>query len=367
MKNFIVSQCGTSIITNSTKSREDRELVINNSNLRNLDDLDISTKNSLLRIIEPIKADIKSKEVKDIKELSAELHGIAKFYEDNFRNRSQDVHYLVCTDTWLGKQTVEIVSQWLSQWNLTIIPYSPRDLQTSDLDSFEIALSDMTKSLYNIIPEYKQKGYQIVFNLTGGFKCVNGFLQTLAMFLADKSVYIFQSSTNLLTIPRLSIRLSYKDTIKDNLKLFRRISLGLNVEHSTLKDIPEMMLIDLDEEVTLSAWGEMAWNETKAEIYCDRLYDSPSGKIVYGNKFANIDLPKDRTKLINERIDQLARFLEDEKNPNPKSLNFKKLEGNPHPPSTHEFYAWSDADAKRVFGHYEENIFVIDKLDKHLP
>ena len=52
---------------------------------------------------------------------------------------------------------------------------------------------------------------------------------------------------------------------------------------------------------------------------------------------------------------------------NVSSLDLKALRGNPRPPSTHEIDAWSDGDAKRIFGHFEGgNHFVLDKLDSGL-
>ena len=33
---------------------------------------------------------------------------------------------------------------------------------------------------------------------------------------------------------------------------------------------------------------------------------------------------------------------------------------------THEMDAWADQDAKRIFGHFEEGCFVLDRLAKAL-
>ncbi|MCD8479074.1 MAG: hypothetical protein LRZ88_01835 [Candidatus Cloacimonetes bacterium] len=50
-----------------------------------------------------------------------------------------------------------------------------------------------------------------------------------------------------------------------------------------------------------------------------------------------------------------------------KSLSFKKISDNAVAGSTHEFYAWSDDGAKRVFCHYNEaNVLILDELDNHL-
>jgi hypothetical protein len=50
-------------------------------------------------------------------------------------------------------------------------------------------------------------------------------------------------------------------------------------------------------------------------------------------------LPPDRLRLVGERIDDLARHLELSRSDRLRSLYFKKLEGNPCPPSTHELDA----------------------------
>ena len=62
-------------------------------------------------------------------------------------------------------------------------------------------------------------------------------------------------------------------------------------------------------------------------------------------------------------LDDLARYLETGQDQ--RSFDFKPLKGVPLPP-THEMDAWADQDAKRIFGHYEGQVFVLDRLDKAL-
>jgi hypothetical protein len=99
------------------------------------------------------------------------------------------------------------------------------------------------------------------------------------------------------------------------------------------------------------------------------LLDSISTRLRFGKDFRksfdSYGCSADRYLILNEKIDQLARFIE--KGVNPNSLNFKKLAGNPVPPSTHEIYAWSDSGAHRLFGRYEDEVFIIEKFGKHLP
>jgi hypothetical protein len=133
------------------------------------------------------------------------------------------------------------------------------------------------------------------------------------------------------------------------------------------RDIPETLLCQVGDEVVLSAWGKLLWNRCKDEYYSEELLEPLSPKIRYSETFKRTfaSLPPDRKRIVNERLDQLSHYLDTNQN-NPDSLNFKALKGNPRPPSTHECNAWSDLDAQRIFGHFEHETFVIDRLDKGL-
>jgi hypothetical protein len=51
----------------------------------------------------------------------------------------------------------------------------------------------------------------VVFNLTGGFKSLNGYLQTVAMISADRCAFLFEGAPELMEIPRLPVRLAEID------------------------------------------------------------------------------------------------------------------------------------------------------------
>jgi hypothetical protein len=96
------------------------------------------------------------------------------------------------------------------------------------------------------------------------------------------------------------------------------------------------------------------------------LLATPSKKIRYGDKFERSlsSLDASRIKQVNERIDDLARFAET--GANLARFNFRDLKGNGYTGSTHEINAWADQDAKRIFCHYEQDVIVLDALDKAL-
>lgn len=365
MKKLILSPCGTSLLTNKS-SEEERLLINKHANTKEIEN--IKEQSLLQKRIQTVKERLLECSLEEAKKLSAELNGIINIYDSIIpKDESQDYHILLCTDTWLGEQTANLVKLWLDKYNIVTEIRKQQDLQTNNLESFKIALTDLVKWCDDIIKSYKESQYHVIFNLTGGFKSVQGFLQTLAIFYADESVYIFETGNELLRIPRLPIKMAELDFVRQNLNVFRRFSLGLPNESSrTYKNIPETLLLEIDGEKTLSAWGEIVWQSVKKEIYEECVYEPPIEKIIFSQKFRKSveNLDKTRLVMVNQKIDQLCKYLYT--NQDLRSLDYKEIEGNPKPPSTHEIDAWSDQDAKRIFFHYKDNKIILDELGKKL-
>ena len=261
---------------------------------------------------------------------------------------------------WLQKQGIKNVQVWDDIGGL----------RTDSLENFHCAVSELIRRLHETLPGYRDNGFRIIFNLTGGFKNIQGVLQTLSQFYADEAVYIFERSEELLRIPRLPLVLEdILSSIKKNLTVWRRLALNLPVKPEACASIPDAFLLRVGEEVTLSPWGELIWQQYKKEIYKEKFWEPPSECITFSEEFAKDvkDLPADRVYEINKRMDELAQHLEQEGHPNPASLNCHPLEGKAVPGCTHEIYAWSDRDARRIFGIcYGHKRFEIKKLGKHL-
>lgn len=363
--NFILSPCGTSLLTNGASS-EERELLNRYSNSKSKEEIGNDAE-KLQQILFQRKKMLDKSDQKMIGKMSAELNAILKIYQGNLSDGSRDHHVLLCTDTWLGEQAAEMAGGWMRCKGLTVDIWRQRDLQTADISSFQMALAEIVKWCEETLPGWRQANYQIVFNLTGGFKSVQGFLQTLAMFYADESVYVFESSKELLKIPRLPIQIDNEATLEKFVTAFRRLAMNLRVTEADVERIPETMLMIVDGQPGLSPWGEIVWRRSKEALYRKDIHPSPSDWIVYGVNFTKsiAGISHDRIGEINKKIDDLAVSLENGHQLN--SLDLKKLKGNPRPGSTHELDAWSDQDAKRIYGHYDaENRFVLDSLDKAL-
>ena len=265
-----------------------------------------------------------------------------------------------------------MVAQWLNLHQLQAqkVEEIP-DLATGDREAFRWAMTELISWCDGTLSGYRKDGWHVVFNLTGGFKSVNGFLQAVGMFYAHESVYIFQSSSQLLRIPQLPIALDKEGTVGKHLQAFRKLAIWQCLSASECEGVPETLLIQLDESVELSEWGKLVWLQSKPQYYEQELLPPLSDRLVYSEPFMRTanELPRERLAIVNERLDQLSRCLDDHGSNseyNLKSLDFKPLKGKPFPDSTHECDAWSDQDAKRLYGHYESNgQFMIDRLGKH--
>jgi len=360
---LLVSTCGTSIFTNGA-STEDRAWLAEIANKKKLDDKE-STR--LQGIVDARKESILQADEEKRHQLSAELNGIAAV--QNRWKASRVEHYLIHSDTVVGKASAEIVQNSIKQSSVqnNAQLLSTGGLCTDDALSFRTAMSDLTSPLINMLPGYREKGYRVIFNLTGGFKSVNAYLQAVGMLYADHCVFLFEGASDLMEIPRLPIELKETDTLRKFLVLFRKMAVGYPVLEQEVSTIPETLLLIVDGQATPSVWGDIIWQRDQKQLLGEKLFEPLSPKIQLSDSFRKsvAALAPERQFQVNEALDELSAYL-DQGRSILKSRAFKALEGNPCPPSTHELYLWSDGNASRAFGHYQGSIFVVDSMNAHL-
>lgn len=366
MPNLIISTCGTSVFT-AKASNEQRDLLNRYANKIKESDIAPDHLQALKTRIEFCLAQLEAeKSIDQLAVLSAEISGLRGFYGGNIMGN--DHHILLATDTWLGEQSAKAIEAVLRRRGQSTEIKRQTDLRTNDLPAYRSALSELVKWAYDTLPGYKNSGYKIIFNLTGGFKAVQGFMQTLGMLHADECVYVFERSNELIRLPRLPIQMNARPDIEKNLVAFRRMAeMQIDIPTAQAQDIPEAFLMTVDDQTGLSEWGAMAWLETKNALYEEKLQPSPSEKLCWGDSFERsvLGLETKRLREVNAKIDTLARYLET--NQMLLGLDFKPVRGNTMPGITHEMDAWHDGDAKRLYGHYDnDGIFTIDRLDKAL-
>ncbi len=366
---IVVSTTGTSILTHGC-NQQTRALLTETANLSEDELKELGKLEEVeARVLEQSKK-LLDAGIDEARKMSAELNGLGALgVLDCGPSGSKTTHYLIHTDTYQGKRVAQVLSEWLRA-KVKSHAQCPEfnGLSTRSLQDFQATMADLAEWASEVLQPSRAKGVKVTFNLTGGFKSVNGFLQSLATFYADETVYLFESSPELLRIPRLPLALASNESFAAHLSVYRQLSLFGELPIGSCQGIPESMLLMLDDKASLSAWGEMLWKEAKPGFYEERLLAPLSAKIQLSQSFEKSvqDLPPDRRRLINERLDDLANYLESNRKAMPSSLNLQKLVGKPVAGSTHEFYAWSDQDARRGFGHFRGETFVVDQLGKHL-
>lgn len=362
-RDLILSTCGTSLLTNAAREPERRQQLVRLSNLKHREEVPDCDRPWAEELLARVQEELLAGDLVVVSKMSAELNALIRFYGGK-ASADRSHHILLCTDTWLGEATARIIEAWFKKQGASVNVIRQRDLQTADLEAFQLALSELVRWSEETLPGYRERGYRIIFNLTGGFKSVQGFLQTIAMFYADEVIYLFQEANDLMRIPRLPIKLTANDTVRQHLQVFRRLGASLGVAHTD--GVPETLLMTVAGQTALSPWGNLVWEQSRKEIYRGRLWPSPSLKIRFGETFQESlrDLDSDWMALINQKIDHLAQYLET--NLDRRSLDLKQLKGDPELPSTHELDAGPDQGAKRIFGHYEGDQFVLDKLGNRL-
>lgn len=365
---LIVSTCGTSALTNI--AGEERTLVTKYANARTAEDIPETVRKRLQSVIDAMQRRLTAAKPDELSNLSAELNGLLWLNMGQL-DASRDNHWLIATDTWLGKSTADAISKVLERYDQIVEVKPISDLRTDSLDEFHIAMTDLASLCAEEVRGWREGGWKIIFNLTGGFKSVQGFMQTLGMLYADETVYVFERTNELLCIPRLPIRMDIEDVLRGNeeaLRAFQRMAIELPVTEDETRGLPGTLLIKIDGEVALSVWGKIVWDNSKYKLLGKSLLPPITTNLRYAPGFEKTvkqyQQETDRMYKINERLMDLARHLED-KQYNPKRLDFKQLKGK-HDPWTHECDAWADKDARRIFGHFEGDTFVVDDLQKGL-
>jgi putative CRISPR-associated protein (TIGR02619 family) len=363
---LIISTCGTSLLTNYAA---DTAPVLRKTATSAETDLDAAQRRQLDEHIAGCRARLLAAEAHAAANLSAELRALFMNGDLGPDRRGRDHHVLISNDTFQGRRVTEILRKWLEQQHFAVEQVDIAGLAPNRYQDFRVALGDLARVTMELIERHRKTGRRIIFNLNGGFKAVQGFMQTLGCHCADECIYVFESGREIMRVPRLPLVLDPDGVVGRFLPQFRAMAAGQPLASEQTAGIPETLLFELDGNSILSEWGEIVWHNARDRYYGKQLLPAPDSGIAYSKRFAGEAerLPADRLVQLNRQIDALAAHLH-RKAWNPKSLSFKPLQGNPIKGSTHEFYAWSDGNAARVFGHYEarDGCFQVDRLGPHL-
>jgi len=276
MRQVIISTIGTSLLTNQI-NRANPDEKDWYSRLRDTANLnEEKTPEDVKQIITILKqrADeqLLGAKISQIRRASAELNGIYGIYQDNLSQGKEDINFLVATDTAQGKTTAKIVEDFLRKQGLNnSSTFAPSVLSTASPEAFSMGIDSLIVWLQNTIPQLKRDQYKIYFNLVGSFKSLQGYLNTIGMFYADEIIYIFEGEkSDLITIPRLPIAVDIS-LIKPYARQLALLDAGAGLSASETVGIPEAMVAEVDEKMTLSTWGQLIWNQCKDDLLSEDL------------------------------------------------------------------------------------------------
>ena len=292
---FVVSTIGTSILTNqidrTNPSETEWGTLLRDSANDKADTLPEETKEIIEELADRALGELLRGDTEINRRISAELNGIYGIYGGWLPRNSPDQHYLICTDTAQGQKTGELIKEFLEMQGLTVFIYTPEDLSTKDTAAFATGVNNLIPWLESNAPGYRNSGYRVIFNLVGGFKSLQGYMNTFGAFYADEIIYIFESPTSdLITIPRLPIQMDTSMIEKHRMEL-ALMEAGKEYTRRELIDIPETLLDFHTTYVKLSTWGKLVWIRSKETILAKELFSFPL--LDYENTFQD-DFDKEK-------------------------------------------------------------------------
>ncbi len=318
MRRVIISTVGTSLLTNQIDRNNNQEkdwygLLRDSANLKGEQIENEQIIGIILTLQERASNKLKTAKNQVIRRLSAELNGIYGIYQDKLGRGKQDIHILIATDTEQGKVTAEIVEAYLQDKGISNTSiYSPQGLSTSSTTAFTTGIDDLIVWFQKNIKSYQEQGYKICFNLVGGFKSLQGYLNTIGMFYADEIIYIFEGiGAELITIPRLPISID-RQALKPHVVNLALLNAGAALSPREARGIPEALIAEIDNQITLSTWGNLIWEECKEQFLSASLLDFP--RLEYRDTFLSdynqIKVPQERIKL-QESLAKVSRILKE--------------------------------------------------------
>jgi len=321
MHRAVISTVGTSLLTNQIRQKGEKdwkELIDKTANFLTEDQIEKAYP-AVMHILSELRKRAKEKlntgNTLEIKEASAELNGIYSLYEDQLEHGKLDTHWLITTDTAQGKITAKIIKEFLHNKVGFIDFKHPDQLCTENTSKFTHGIDNLIDWIDREYKELKEHNYEIYFNLVGGFKAIQGCMNTIGMFYADKIIYVFEGQlSNLITIPRLPITVDYLRIEKHKTTL-ALLDAGSGLHPSKIGNIEEALVAEVDGKMTISNWGQLIWKQCKDReefLASKTLFEFP--RIDYDDTFRrdykNINNPHERVKL-QETLAKVSYQLEE--------------------------------------------------------
>ncbi|MBH25908.1 MAG: hypothetical protein CMH57_15990 [Myxococcales bacterium] len=256
MRNIILTPCGIDFLTHGAES-DMRERLKAAVNLRE-EEVAAEELASLSRFIEERLTRLNQATMDTARLMCAELEGIVSLYDGHAEERPADRHVLLPADAWLGGRVAQGLRDWLQWRGLEAEVLHIEDLHTRDIRSFRRSMARLARTCDTLFSETHAEGGEVIFNLTGGFRDIRGFLRVVGMFYADQTISGFQTSPELWSIPKLPVGLDEERLLGEHAELFERLCVAQTLPAEDCEPLPEALIMVEEGWATLSEWGTLA-------------------------------------------------------------------------------------------------------------
>jgi putative CRISPR-associated protein (TIGR02619 family) len=330
---IIISTIGTSLLTNQVDRKNSDEQLWQKELRDEANASEVETSTHVKTLVDTLKQRAEAKLQqgrKSARAASAELNGIYGVYGDELAQAKQDMQWLIATDTCQGQVTARIVEDYLKQQGVTQVQiYTPPGLSIKSTESFTEGIDDLIVWLQETIAPLRDR-YQVIFNLVGSFKSLQGYMNTIGMFHADEIIYIFEGEgSQLIKIPRLPIEVDHQSLAPHAMAL--ALAEAGSISNQAAEGIPEMMLGSMDDRKILSTWGLLIWQNIQQKLLAQDLLPFP--RLQYAQTFkddyARVKDPTERKK-VQLLLAKISSVLEDTNGDTSglKSFNYTRYKGS---------------------------------------
>ncbi|MEA5573543.1 putative CRISPR-associated protein [Calothrix sp. UHCC 0171] len=314
MQRLVITTVGTSLLTNQIDRECENSDYDRLLETANYSDEEVLLYEDVVEIMGELKVRAETKlkgNIDDIRKACAELNGIYGLYNNDLKDAYSDYHLLIHTDTAQGRDCAKILMKFLTDKEIKNIEIlCSENFSTASNDNFLIGISQLIPILKNKITQ-DYKGYTICFNLVGGFKAMQGYFNTIGMLYADEIIYIFEESTEILTIPKLPVQIDISQVEAHEVALAVMDVGKVPISWQVANQVPKDWVTRTGTELTLSIWGKLIWNECKDKLLSkDKLLNFPKfvSKLNYQKDYLQKDYENTTDTRIRIRLqEKLAR------------------------------------------------------------
>lgn len=276
MSRLVISTVGTSLLTNEINEKKDPKSWIHDlkksanwtqEKIETSSDYSHVSSKIIATLVTRVEKKLNDSNILEIREMSAELNGIYGLYDEKIEDAILDTHILITTDTAQGRASAQIIELFLNSKGLTnITSWIQPELSLASSNIFTESIAKLIPVMQETILDSKKNNYRIFFNLVGGFKALQGYFNTIGMFYADEIIYIFESSKELIKIPRLPVKIKIEEVEPYKVSLAMMEQGDVPVSWEQGRKVPQEWVVVDGEEKTLSTWGQLIWSQCKKQL-----------------------------------------------------------------------------------------------------